>query len=339
MMASGTEDSGIAWLTPLFADEGVLREAFAHQPDLMKEVLRNKGFLDTLFDAGSGAFAKLLATPAEGTADVDALIGLVGGDGGSATPRQMTVAGKLEGWLADASKAEQVFRAHPELAQALVDNPAFVERVKVLKPEFFRELLAEGKERFRGDAAMLAEIEKSGRGLAVFTGEGSLRYGQDAAAWELGEPLVEAARSGDEKAIKSMLSQKDVKAFIDHQDGDGRTALMWAAYGGHTEVVKLLLDKGAHVNVQDNDGCTALMWPAYKGYTEITRLLLDKADPNLQDDFGMIALDWAMSSGHAGMANLLRSSMEEKDKRPWTGRENDRRQERDDHERGTGREG
>ena len=59
-MTSGAEDSGIAWLKALFADEGTLRQVFVQQPELAKELLRNKGFLDTLFDPKSGAFAALL---------------------------------------------------------------------------------------------------------------------------------------------------------------------------------------------------------------------------------------------------------------------------------------
>jgi hypothetical protein len=65
MMGSGAENSELAWLTTLFADEGALRQIFARHPELVKELLRNKGFLDTLFDAKRGAFAMLLATPAE----------------------------------------------------------------------------------------------------------------------------------------------------------------------------------------------------------------------------------------------------------------------------------
>ena len=32
---------------------------------------------------------------------------------------------------------------------------------------------------------------------------------------------------------------------------DGRTALMWASEGGHIEIVKSLLLRGADVNIQD----------------------------------------------------------------------------------------
>jgi hypothetical protein len=76
-MGSEAENSELAWLTTLFADEGALRQIFARQPELVKELLRNKGFLDMLFDAKRGALAMLLATPAEETGDIDTLIGMV----------------------------------------------------------------------------------------------------------------------------------------------------------------------------------------------------------------------------------------------------------------------
>ena len=56
---------------------------------------------------------------------------------------------------------------------------------------------------------------------------------------------------------------------------NGATALIWAAYQGHAEVVELLLMKGANVNARDKDGTTALMCAARRGYIEITELLLN----------------------------------------------------------------
>ncbi len=44
---------------------------------------------------------------------------------------------------------------------------------------------------------------------------------------------------------------------------------------GHTEGVKLLLDKGADVNVADSKGNTALIVASFNGHEEIAKLLLD----------------------------------------------------------------
>jgi ankyrin repeat protein len=53
---------------------------------------------------------------------------------------------------------------------------------------------------------------------------------------------------------------------------------------GHTEIVQLLLEKGADVNAKNKYGRTALIYATERGYTEIVQLLLEKgADVNAKD--------------------------------------------------------
>jgi ankyrin repeat protein len=59
------------------------------------------------------------------------------------------------------------------------------------------------------------------------------------------------------------------------------TGLMYAAFGGHTDVVNFLLSKGADVSVQSKLRNTALGFAGALGRTEIVRQLLSHgADPN-----------------------------------------------------------
>ena len=76
------------------------------------------------------------------------------------------------------------------------------------------------------------------------------------------------------KAIFSSSSSFDV----DSKDDDGRTPLSWAAENGHSEVVKLLLEKeGIDLDSKDIEyGQTPLSWAAENGHSEVVKLLLEK---------------------------------------------------------------
>jgi ankyrin repeat protein len=61
------------------------------------------------------------------------------------------------------------------------------------------------------------------------------------------------------------------------KDKDGNTALIWAAWRGHSTTVKILPAKGADVNAKDNDGNTALMVAAK---TNIAQLIKKQEQKN-----------------------------------------------------------
>ena len=79
------------------------------------------------------------------------------------------------------------------------------------------------------------------------------------------------------------------------------TALMLAAYSGHTETIKALIEAGANVNLRNNmvisgvsgscgllitflNKVTALMLAAQGGHTETVKLIEAGADVNLGDE-------------------------------------------------------
>jgi cytohesin len=77
----------------------------------------------------------------------------------------------------------------------------------------------------------------------------------------------------------------------------GGTPLMYAASTGNTDVVKLLIDKGADINARNNGDWTALMLAAQTGALDTVRLLLEKgADANAANEDGYTALMCAAAS-------------------------------------------
>jgi len=68
--------------------------------------------------------------------------------------------------------------------------------------------------------------------------------------------LLESAKLGDLPAVRVLLARR---VPVDAADRRGLTPLMWAAAGGHTEIVRQLLDGGAVVDRRAADGTTALM--------------------------------------------------------------------------------
>uniref|UniRef100_A0A667ZNA2 Uncharacterized protein n=1 Tax=Myripristis murdjan TaxID=586833 RepID=A0A667ZNA2_9TELE len=95
-------------------------------------------------------------------------------------------------------------------------------------------------------------------------------------------------------AVRLLL---DAGADVDGCDGEGRTALRAAAWGGHEEVLLTLLDHGAQVDKADCEGRTPLIAAAYMGHREAVEILLDHgAEVDLADGDGRTALSVAALS-------------------------------------------
>ena len=116
-------------------------------------------------------------------------------------------------------------------------------------------------------------------------------------------PLLMASVEGHTEIVKVLLERG---AQVDLQDNGGWTALMWASYSGCTEIVNVLVERGAQVDLQNNVGLTALIWASGRGHTEIVRVLLERsAQVDLQNNDGWTALMWASCRGHTEIVNVL----------------------------------
>ncbi len=117
-------------------------------------------------------------------------------------------------------------------------------------------------------------------------------------------PLADAAMRGDKAAVQSLLKQKvDVNAA----QGDGSSALHWAAYRDDVDMARLLIAAGANMTAKTRLGnITPLFMAAKNGSAPLLKLMLDaKADVNTTDANGTTPLMLAAASGNADAVKLL----------------------------------
>ena len=86
----------------------------------------------------------------------------------------------------------------------------------------------------------------------------------------------------------------------------GRTALSFAASGGHEATTRLLLEHGSSTDVADLDEQTPLLWAAKKGHKSVVSLLLlHGSNPNHVDVDGQTPMSWAIQNEHASLVTIL----------------------------------
>lgn len=115
--------------------------------------------------------------------------------------------------------------------------------------------------------------------------------------------LIEFIKGGDLKSAGELLRSG---ADPNRRDGDGMTALHYAAYQGKTDAATLLLNSKASVDVRDSLGLTPLHAAAFEGRSPVAVLLLLRGaaiDP--ADSAGNTPLHYAVLNGHADTVELL----------------------------------
>lgn len=102
-------------------------------------------------------------------------------------------------------------------------------------------------------------------------------------------PLMLAALKGNAALCLQLISRDaDVNK-------PGWAPLHYAATGGHTEVIRLLLENHAYIDAASPNGSTPLMMAAMYGTAGAVKLLLESgADPLLKNVQGLTAIDFAM---------------------------------------------
>ena len=101
---------------------------------------------------------------------------------------------------------------------------------------------------------------------------------------------------------------------IDCEDEHGTTPLQYAAFRGHYDLCKLLIERGANVNAKSHDqGYSALMFAAISNHVQVVRLLLDyDADPDYTNTIGRTAAQMATFVNSNDSADVINSYVSKK---------------------------
>lgn len=98
-----------------------------------------------------------------------------------------------------------------------------------------------------------------------------------------------AAFKGHFDAVKALLERN---AIVDLPDAEGATPLFAAIQNGHNDVLQLLIESGADVNISTEQGMTPLHFAASHGNVDATQVLLESgADPGLMNQRQQLPVD------------------------------------------------
>ncbi|XP_070553698.1 uncharacterized protein [Ptychodera flava] len=118
-------------------------------------------------------------------------------------------------------------------------------------------------------------------------------------------PVHWAALGGHTNIIRFMVDQK-INMDIASKNELQPRPIHWAAVNGHTAVVDILLQSGVNIDTIDAKGCTALIIACQYGQTMLAGYLMGKgARLQLCDKEGDNALHWAAFKGYCELTRLL----------------------------------
>ena len=103
------------------------------------------------------------------------------------------------------------------------------------------------------------------------------------------QTIFEAVSGGDLERVRTMLAADP--GLVRARDGEERTPLHFAAYGGAVAIGEVLLDGGSEIDAQDHGGESPLHYAAMRGHDDFVRLLLDRgADTEIREAYGRTPL-------------------------------------------------
>lgn len=142
---------------------------------------------------------------------------------------------------------------------------------------------------YRGHQTILECLIRRGASLRIIDADGRT-------------PLMLAAGAGQ----TSIIQRLSEFSYPESRDNDGWTALHWAAYKGHHDALRYLLQHGVRIEAQDKGSWTPLLLAIAQGHETVVRLLIaEGANINASTNDGRSALLIAADQGHDTIERLL----------------------------------
>ena len=105
------------------------------------------------------------------------------------------------------------------------------------------------------------------------------------------------------------------KEIVNTLTKDGNSVLMWAAWSGSLEILKLMIRHRADPLIRNRNGCTVAHWAASAGIVEMCDYLYNtiKVDFNVRNNAGNSPLSHAVAYGRAEVIQWLREEVSVED--------------------------
>jgi ankyrin repeat protein len=104
------------------------------------------------------------------------------------------------------------------------------------------------------------------------------------------------------------------KEIVSSQTKDGNSVLMWAAWSGSFDIVKLMVRHRAAIDVCNRNGCTVAHWAASGGSLQVCRYLHDIGVDFTQPNFaGNTPLSHSVAYGRVDVIHWLKNELKVED--------------------------
>ena len=121
-------------------------------------------------------------------------------------------------------------------------------------------------------------------------------------------PLISASLIGYSYVVEWLLEKHPTEVDINARERVGLSALNYAAFGGHLDIIDYLIDKGADVNSKTNDNITPLLTACIMGHEKCVESLVVKGHSSLkQTEEHYTPLIFAAQNGNAEVVEYLLS--------------------------------